>query len=216
MSTNPSKEHLNRALYICHYLIGTWDYSLIHDGASDKGLIACTDSDWGQDKVTYHSQTGFYLKLTNGVFLWNSDLQKTTALSSMEAEYMTLSHCTHQAIWIHQMMEELGWNLGPILICDNNHGLLFITQNLVTKKRPKHITIQYHFVHNTVMLWKQVELLYTPGTDNPVDTYIHMFTKNFGHVKFNEFRSQLRLEFHSTWVSLLLGCADMLMFTMIY
>ena len=73
-SANPSKEHLKKALYICWYLLGTSDYSLIYDGDSSKGLITCTDSDWGQDKITNHSQTGFYLKLVNRVFLWNSHL----------------------------------------------------------------------------------------------------------------------------------------------
>ena len=73
-STNPSKEHLEKALYICQYLLGTANYSLVYDGESGKGIIACTDSDWGQDKITGHSQTGFYLKLANGVFLWDSHL----------------------------------------------------------------------------------------------------------------------------------------------
>ena len=193
MSANPSEEHLNKALYICRYLLGTRDYSLVYNGKSGKGIIACTDSDWGQDKVTSHSQTGFYLKFADGVFLWNSHLQKTTALSSMEAEYMALSDCTRQAIWIHQMMEELGYHLGPIPVCGDNQGSLFIAQNPVTEKRSKHIQIRYHFVHDAVMLWKQVELLFIPGTDNPAD----MFTKNLGHVKFKEFRSQLGLEFNS-------------------
>ena len=68
-STNPSKEHLEKALYMCWYLLSTSDYSLLYDGDSRKGLIACTDSDWDQDKITSHSQIDFYLKLVNEVFL---------------------------------------------------------------------------------------------------------------------------------------------------
>ena len=83
-SANPSKEHLKKALYICRYLLGTADYLLVYDGETGKGIIACTDSDWDQDKITGHSQTGFYLKLVNGVFLWNSHLQKTTALVGVD------------------------------------------------------------------------------------------------------------------------------------
>ena len=39
-AANPSKEHCNRALYICHYLIGTSNYALVYDGPSDGGLMA--------------------------------------------------------------------------------------------------------------------------------------------------------------------------------
>jgi len=46
-ATNPSQDHLNKVLYICHYLIGTSTYSLVYNGGSGAGLIACTDSDWG-------------------------------------------------------------------------------------------------------------------------------------------------------------------------
>ena len=48
-SANPSQDHLNKALYICHYLIGTSTYSLVYNGGSSAGLTACTDSDWGSD-----------------------------------------------------------------------------------------------------------------------------------------------------------------------
>jgi hypothetical protein len=132
-SANPSKEYLEKALCICCYLLGTADYSLVYDGDSGKGIIACTDSDWGQDKITGHSQTGFYLKLVNGVFLWNSHLQKTTALSSTKAEYMALSDCSCQVVWIKQMFEEIGYNLAPIPICGDNQGSLFIAQNLLNQ-----------------------------------------------------------------------------------
>ena len=71
-TANLSQEHLDKALYICRYLFGTREYSLVYDGEGDKELIACTDSDWSQDKITGYSQTGFYLKLVNGVLLCNS------------------------------------------------------------------------------------------------------------------------------------------------
>jgi hypothetical protein len=44
-TTNPSEDHLSRALYICHYLLGTSDYALVYDGPSDSRLEAYADSD---------------------------------------------------------------------------------------------------------------------------------------------------------------------------
>ena len=113
MSANPTQEHLDKALYICHYLIGTHDYLLVFDGNSGNGLVACTDSDWAGSPEDSKSTTEFYIKLTNTVFLWNSHQQKTVALSSTEAEYMALSDCSHQIIWIRNMFGEIGFNLLP-------------------------------------------------------------------------------------------------------
>jgi hypothetical protein len=48
-AANPMEDHLNKALYICRYLIGTPDYKLVYDGASGKGISACTDSDWASN-----------------------------------------------------------------------------------------------------------------------------------------------------------------------
>ena len=51
-SANPSQDHLNSALYICHYLIGTHNYALVYDGTGNEGLTAYADSDWASDPAT--------------------------------------------------------------------------------------------------------------------------------------------------------------------
>jgi len=99
-AVNPSQDHLNKALYICRYLIGTSTYSLVYNGGPSAGLIACMDSDWGSDPTSRLSQTGFYLKLADGLISWTSRVQKTIAYSSTEAEYMALSDCARQVTWI--------------------------------------------------------------------------------------------------------------------
>ena len=50
-TVNPLQEHLDKALYICHYLAGTQDYSLVYDGHLNGGLIVYTDSDWAADPI---------------------------------------------------------------------------------------------------------------------------------------------------------------------
>ncbi|KAJ3558296.1 hypothetical protein NM688_g1008 [Phlebia brevispora] len=48
-SANLSDEHLQKVLYICCYLQGTPEYQLIFNGATQQGLAAYTDADWGID-----------------------------------------------------------------------------------------------------------------------------------------------------------------------
>ena len=44
-SMNPSQEHLDKVLYICHYLIGTRKYSLVFKGTNSTGFAVCTNLD---------------------------------------------------------------------------------------------------------------------------------------------------------------------------
>ena len=189
-AANPSEDHLAKALYICRYLIGTRNYTLNYDGKSRLGMTACVDSDWASDPNTRRSQTGYFLKLAGGIFSWYSHAQKTVALSSTEAEYMALSDCSRQVVWIRQLLGENGYQLGPIPIAGDNQGAIFISSNPVTERRSKHIDIRYHYIRE-VIAQGHIEVFFIDGNDNPAD----MFTKNLGHVKFLKFRSALGLEF---------------------
>ena len=100
-AANPTEDHLNRAFYICRYLLGSANYSLVFDEPSNGGLMAYADSDWASDPNTRKSTTGYLVKLAGAIFAWNSRAQKTVALSSTEAEYMSLSDTSRQLIWIN-------------------------------------------------------------------------------------------------------------------
>jgi len=191
-AANPSKEHLDKAKYIVRYLASTPKYALVLDGASNKGLIAYSDSDYAGDPIKRRSQTGYFFKLANGAISWQSRAQKTVALSSTEAEYMALSDCSHQAVWMQQLYSELGLTQRPTPICADNQGSIFIGSNPVQERRTKHIDVRYHYIRECVEDGK-VELFWVPTDENPAD----MFTKNLGHVKFLQFRSMLGLEFYS-------------------
>jgi Reverse transcriptase (RNA-dependent DNA polymerase) len=192
-AANPSEDHLSRVLYICRYLLGTLDYALVYDGPSDDGLEAYADSDWASDPNTRKSTTGYLVKLAGGIFAWNSHTQKTVALLSTEAEYMSLSDTSQQQVWVKNLLIELGIQLSPIPLYGDNQGSIFLASNPVQEKRIKHIDLCYHYIRDVVRL-KQVELFFIEGAENPMD----MFTKTLGHVKFLKFREQLGLEFYSS------------------
>jgi hypothetical protein len=192
-AANPSQEHLDKARYILRYLAGTADYALVFDGASNKGLIAYTDSDYAGDPIKRRSITGYFFKLANGIISWQSRAQKTIALSSTEAEYMALSDCSRQAVWIKNIQTELGFKDSITPICADNEGGIFIANNPVQERRTKHIDVKYHHVRDLIEE-KRIEIFWVPTDDNPAD----MFTKNLGHIKFLKFRSMLGLEFYSS------------------
>ena len=191
-SVNPSQDHLSKVLYICCYLIGTSTYSLVYNGGSGAGLTACTNLDWGSDPTSCLLQTGFYLKLADGLISWTSCVQKTIAYSSTEAEYMALSNCTHQVTWIWNLLGELGYKLNAIPICSDNQGSIFMASNPITEPCSKHINICYHRICKSIANGK-VELFFIDGAENPTD----LLTKNLPCEKFAKFRAQLGLQFPS-------------------
>jgi hypothetical protein len=191
-SANTSQEHFEWAKYICQYLIGTKNYSLVFKHAPGKGLAAYTDLDWASDPITRRSVTGYFLTLAGGPITWWPRAQTTVAHSSTEAEYMALSDCSCQVSWIRNIFLELGMCLGPIPIYADNQGSIFIGSNPVEKIRTKHIDVKYHYVHECIAA-KKIVLYHIPTKDNTAD----IFTKNLGRLKFEKFRWQLRIEFHS-------------------
>jgi Reverse transcriptase (RNA-dependent DNA polymerase) len=181
-SINPSEDHYKAALHICRYLASTQDYKLVYGKTADKGLMAYTDSDWAADKIRRCSVTGYFFKLANGIISWRSHAQKTVALSSTEAEYMAISDCSQQAVWIKTLIEELGIRLNAIPLYGDNQGSIFIASSPVQESRTKHIDIQYHYIREVIGA-KKVKLMFMPGEMNPAD----MFTKNLQKIKFLKF-----------------------------
>ena len=111
---NPSREHIAKALYIVKYVNSTINGKLIYNGFDNKGLITYSDVDWAGDQITCRSVTGNLVLLAGGPISWISRKQKTVALSSTEAEYMSLSDCSRQIMWIKSLFNEIGFDTGPI------------------------------------------------------------------------------------------------------
>ena len=189
-AANPSQDHLDKALYICRYLVGTSNYRLTYDGDLGEGLAACTDSDWASDPEGRRSQTGFFLKLAGGLISWTSRAQKTVALSSTEAEYMALSDSCRQLMWLRSLFNEIGISIQSLPLCGDNQGSIFLASNPIQERRTKHIDIRFHYIRERVEM-RQVELFYVRTDDNIAD----ILTKNLALVKFKKFRDLLGITF---------------------
>ena len=106
---------------------------------------------------------------------------------------MVLSDRSQQAAWLHNVLNKLGYNLGPIPLTGDNQGSIFMFSNTVQEIRSKYIDIYQYYVRKCIER-KKIDVFFIEGTNNPVD----MFMKNLGHIKFLKFRESLDLEFYST------------------
>ncbi|KAL0440120.1 UNVERIFIED_CONTAM: hypothetical protein Slati_2495000 [Sesamum latifolium] len=67
-----------------------------------------SDASFLSDDDDAKSQSGFVLKLNDGVVAWKSFNQDTTANSTMKAEYIVAPEATKEAIWMKNYIKKLG------------------------------------------------------------------------------------------------------------
>ncbi|GJW67714.1 retrovirus-related pol polyprotein from transposon TNT 1-94 [Tanacetum coccineum] len=103
---------------------------------------------------------------------WSSKKQDYTALSTTEAEYVSISTFCAQVIWMQTQLFDYGYKLNKIpMYCDSKSAIA-ISCNLVQHSRTKHIDIWYHFIKEHVE--RGTVELYFVGTEyQPAD----LFTK---------------------------------------
>ncbi|GKB25269.1 retrotransposon protein, putative, ty1-copia subclass [Tanacetum coccineum] len=107
---NPRESHWTTVKNILKYLRNTKDMFLVYGGDSTTELsVTCyTDASWETDQDDLRSQKGYVFVMNRGVVDWKSYKQSTTAMSSMEAEYIAAAEAAMEAIWIRKFIYGLG------------------------------------------------------------------------------------------------------------
>ncbi|GKB00044.1 retrovirus-related pol polyprotein from transposon TNT 1-94 [Tanacetum coccineum] len=123
----PTKKYLNAVKRIFRYPKGTINMGL-----------------W------YSKDTGSAQFLGDKLVSWSSKKQKCTAISSTEAEYIALSGCCAQILWMRSQLTDYGFQFNKIpLYCDNKSAIALCCNN-VQHSRAKHIDVRYHFIKEQV------------------------------------------------------------------
>ncbi|GJV95438.1 hypothetical protein Tco_1547015 [Tanacetum coccineum] len=79
------------------------------------------------------------------------DDYKSTSRETAEAEYVSLSVCCAQVIWMRTQLLDYGYRYNKILIYCNSKSAIAITCNPVQHSHTKHINIRYHFIKEHVV-----------------------------------------------------------------
>nr|GEU54318.1 retrovirus-related Pol polyprotein from transposon TNT 1-94 [Tanacetum cinerariifolium] len=82
----------------------------------------------------------------------------------MEAKYMALIEDAKEAIWLRELLKELGMELNIVA----NNCEIHLSQDHVFHKRTKHINVKYHFIKEVVEA-KTVEVLKVGTEHNAAD-----------------------------------------------
>ena len=166
--SNWGTTHYNAALDLLIYVQATSHLGITyHRGPAT--LVGFTDANWAGNIDNARSTTGYIFYLANGPISWKSKQQKTVALSSTEAEYMSLTAASQEALHLRSLLPILGVDVTlPTVIYEDNESALQLANNPVHHDRTKHIAIKHHFIRDTISS-KQVVVLRVVTKDNVAD-----------------------------------------------
>ncbi len=151
---------------VLRYLSGTLDLKLQLGGSDELTLEAFSDADFAGSRIssTRKSTSGYVVKLFGGVISWQSKKQSVTALSTMEAEYISACSAVKEISWLKKLCRDLGLNIGRVpLFCDNQCAVSLV-KNPGNHPKAKHIDTQFHFIREE-HLKGSVEIKWTSGKD---------------------------------------------------
>ncbi|GKC05471.1 hypothetical protein Tco_0997081 [Tanacetum coccineum] len=119
-------------LYTCNLL----DVLVLY-GIPGMSLTAYADADHVGCQDTRRSTSGSAQFLGDKLVSWSSKKQKCIVISSTEAEYIALSGCCAQILWMCSQLTDYGFQFDKIpLYCDNN-SVIALCYNNVQHSRAK-------------------------------------------------------------------------------
>ncbi|GJV67084.1 hypothetical protein Tco_1482593 [Tanacetum coccineum] len=99
---------------------------------------------------TRRSTSGSAQFLGDKLVSWSLKKQKSTAISSTKAEYIALSGCCAQILWMCSQLSDYGFQFNKIpLYCDNKSAIALCCNN-IQHLQAKHIYVRYHFIKEQV------------------------------------------------------------------
>nr|GEV56650.1 uncharacterized mitochondrial protein AtMg00810-like [Tanacetum cinerariifolium] len=189
--TKPTEKHLTTVKWIFRYLKATIHMGLWYLKDTGFELTTFSDSDHAGCLDSPKSTSGG-IQLLGGDKLvsWSSKKQDCTSMSSAKAEYVSLSACCAQVLWLRTQLTDYGFYFDKIPMYCDSKAAIAISYNLVQHSRTKHIDVRYHFIKEKVEkvvyqnflreFWSTaVAFVPFPSTDEPEKRLLKEFLIKF-------------------------------------
>jgi len=118
----------------------------------------------------------------NNTTYWSSNKQKTVALSTAEAEFISAANCAKKFLWLHNLLNEIFNYSSPITLFLDNLSCKKTIENGQFNNNMKHIDIKLHFIFDLIKNNK-IKLEYIETENMLADT----LTKNVNGTKMLNF-----------------------------
>ncbi|GJS79530.1 retrovirus-related pol polyprotein from transposon TNT 1-94 [Tanacetum coccineum] len=145
----PTEKHLEEVKRIFWYLKNTFHMGLWYSKDTSFELTAFSYSDHAGclDKST---SGGIQFLGGDKLVNWSSKKQDCTSMSTIEAEYVSLSACCAQVLWMRTQLTYYGFHFDKIPMYYDSKVAIAISCNLIQHSRTKHIDVRYHFIKEQV------------------------------------------------------------------
>ncbi|GJZ22292.1 retrovirus-related pol polyprotein from transposon TNT 1-94 [Tanacetum coccineum] len=136
----PTEKHLREVKRIFRYLKNTINMGLWYPKETGFELTAFSDSDHaGCLDSRKSTSSGIQFLGGDKLVSWPLKKQDCTSMSSVEAEYVSLSACCSQVLWLRTQLTDYGFHFDKILMYCDSKAAIAISCNPVQHSRTKHI-----------------------------------------------------------------------------
>ncbi len=141
----------NEMLRVIKFVLDTRTLGLKICPIGDKDmpwvLVMFCDSDYAGDTDTRKSVSGYILFVKGVPVAWRSKAQSTVTLSSSEAEWISLSEAVKEIMFVLQLLQTMKIKVQlPVTVLVDNVGAIFMSSNVTTSPRTKHVDIHTKFI----------------------------------------------------------------------
>lgn len=170
------------------YIKGALDLNLTFTKEEKFEVRGYCDSDYAADLDKRRSIAGYVFTVGGNTVSWRSSLLKIIALSTTEAEYMSLSEAIREGIWLKGICEELKLSTGKIEVHCDSQSAIYLSKNFIYRERSKHMAVKYNFIRE-IIADGVAEVLKIHTSINPAD----MLTKTLPVEKFSGCLTRLKV-----------------------
>nr|GFA80942.1 retrovirus-related Pol polyprotein from transposon TNT 1-94 [Tanacetum cinerariifolium] len=140
-------KHLKEVKRIFRYLRQSYNKGLWYSKDSRFELIAYSDANHAGCKDDCKITSGGLQFLGGKLVSWSSKKQDCTAMSTAKDEYVSLSACCAQVIWMRTQLLDYGYKYSRILMYCDSKSAIAISCNPIHHSNTKHIDIRYHLLY---------------------------------------------------------------------
>ena len=146
---SPDVDDQKKLFRVVRYIRGSQELGL-RLKADSISILAYVDASYGVH-TDMRSHTGAVIGLGKGPIYCKSSVQKLNSTSSTEAELIALSDSTTQVLWTRNFLLEMGYDVGPATVYQDNKSTIKLVENGKSNSgRTRHIAIRYFFVANRI------------------------------------------------------------------